>query len=81
MGLKEKLEELASKQYRRVARGLDPSEVELAIRQVTDLAQELIQRNEAMEKELVQSREQEGWMKRTLVHAERIASAIQEEAA
>ena len=81
MSLKEKLEELTSREYRRVARGLDPSEVELAIRQVVDLSQELIQRNEAMEKELVQSREQEGWMKRTLVHAERIASAIQEEAA
>ncbi|MEI6310521.1 MAG: DivIVA domain-containing protein, partial [bacterium] len=81
MGLKEKLEELASKQYRRVARGLDPSEVEFAIRQVADLAQELIQRNEAMEKELVEFREQEGWMKRTLLHAEKIASAIQGEAA
>jgi len=81
MGLKEKLEELASKQYRRVARGLDPSEVEFSIRQAADLAQELIQRNEAMEKELVEFREQEGWMKRTLLHAEKIASAIQGEAA
>jgi hypothetical protein len=80
MDYRQKIDELSSSKIRRVFRGFDTNEVLQAFREWQGLSRELLQRNELLAAELAKSQETETIMRKTILHADKIATAIQDQA-